>query len=201
MELSIAADIVIAKINDLKSRLDRPLLIAFDGRSGCGKSTLAELVAKRITAAIVTGDDFYSGGDDEKWESSTPEAKADQAIDWKRLRTEVLEPLLAGKPARWHPLAFTPGIGWTGWKDDVVVVQPAPVILLDVVYSARAELADIVDVSVLIELPDALRRARLITREGPAFMARWHAIWDSAENYYFSRMPAHSFDLVIRLES
>ena len=201
MDLSTAADTVISKINALKSRKDRPLLIALDGRSGCGKSTLADLIAQRISAAIVTSDDFYSGGNDEKWESFSPEVKADQAIDCKRLRMEALEPLLAGRPARWHPLAFTPGIGWTGWKEELVVVQPAPVILLDGIYSDRAELADIVDLRILIELPEELRRARLIAREGPDFMLRWHAIWDSAEDYYFSRMPPHSFDLVIRLES
>ena len=201
MDLSTAADTVVSKINALKSRKDRPLLIALDGRSGCGKSTLADLIAKRISAAIVTSDDFYSGGNDAKWESSSPEAKADQAIDWKRLRTEALEPLLTGRPARWHPLAFTPGIGWIGWKEESVVVQPAPVIILDGIYSVRAELADIVDLRVLIELPEELRRERLIAREGPDFMSRWHAIWDSAEDYYFSRMAPHSFDLVIRLES
>jgi uridine kinase len=75
------------------------------------------------------------------------------------------------------------------------------VIILDGAYSARPELADIIDVSVLIEVSDRLRRERLRVREGEAFMKKWHAMWDSAEDYYFSQVrPKESFDLVIRLE-
>jgi para-aminobenzoate synthetase len=72
--------------------------------------------------------------------------------------------------------------------------------MLDGAYSSRPELADVIDLSVLIECPDAARRLRLVEREGEAFMQRWHALWDVAEDYYFRHVrPAEAFDLRVWL--
>ncbi|HEY0754285.1 MAG TPA: sigma 54-interacting transcriptional regulator [Ktedonobacteraceae bacterium] len=41
--------------------------------------------------------------------------------------------------------------------------------------------------------------SRLIMREGPDFMQRWHALWDVAEDYYFTSVrPRSSFDLIVK---
>ena len=181
----------------LKSKT--PVLIALDGRSGTGKSTLAQAIAGRIESVIVVGDDFYSGGNDDAWSGFSPKEKVDKGIDWQRMRTQVLEPLLAEKSASWHPLDFLPEIGWIGWKDEVVSLEPAPVILLDGVYSTRPELSDLVDLAILVEADDQIRRKRLVVREGQAFMTRWHKLWDSAEDYYFTQIcPPSSFDMIVR---
>ena len=201
MNLQPAVNEIVSRMTAVGKRKGSPLLIAVDGRSGAGKSTLAQIIADRTGGVIVVSDDFYSGGSDDKWQGYSPQAKVDEVIDWRRLRSQVLEPLLAGKPASWHPLDFEPGRGWTGWKSEIVKVKPANVIILDGAYSARPELADIVDLSVLVEAPEQIRRERLRAREGDAFMERWHKIWDSAEDYYFFQVrPGGSFDLVIRLE-
>jgi len=72
------------------------------------------------------------------------------------------------------------------------------VIILDGAYSARAELADLVDLSVLIDVPAVIRERRLAAREEPAFLAAWHARWDIAEAFYFTHLrPATSFDLIV----
>lgn len=74
----------------------------------------------------------------------------------------------------------------------------ASVIVLDGVYSARPELADRVDLAVLVTLPEAMRRERLLAREGKEFMDAWHARWDVAEHHYFTEVrPRESFDLVL----
>jgi uridine kinase len=198
MDLETAADRVITRINECQS--DDRLLVAIDGRSGAGKTTLANLVAEGVGGVVVLGDDFYSGGTDEKWRGHSPEAKVAEVIDWKRLRRDVLESLLRGKPASWHPLAFTPGVGWTGWKDELITLQPARIVILDGAYSSRPELADILDLSVLVEAPEEVRSERLLAREGAAFMQSWHEIWDAAEDYYFSQVrPLSSFDVVVSL--
>ena len=201
MNLQPAVNEIVSRMTAVGKRKGSPLLIAVDGRSGAGKSTLAQIIADRTGGVIVVSDDFYSGGSDDKWQGYSPQAKVDEVIDWRRLRSQVLEPLLACKLASWHQLDFEPGRGWTGWKSEIVTVKPAIVIILDGAYSARPELADIVDLSVLVEVPEEIRRERLRAREGDAFMERWHKIWDSAEDYYFSQVrPVGSFDLVIRLE-
>ncbi|GHO50937.1 uridine kinase family protein [Ktedonospora formicarum] len=183
-------------------RHKNPVLVALDGRSGTGKSTIANELAKHGDGVVVVGDDFYSGGDDDVWSGISAEEKVAKVIDWQRMRKQVLEPLLAKRPAHWHPLDFHPERGWVGWKDETITLEPAPVILLDGAYSARPELADLVDLAILVEVNDITRRERLILREGPDFMSRWHRLWDPAEDLYFTYIrPRSSFDIVVSNEA
>jgi uridine kinase len=189
-------DAIVAEIRRLVAGRRTPLLVAVDGRSGAGKSTLAARLAARVGGAVVEGDDFYAGGTDAEWAQRSAEAKVDACIDWRRLKAEALEPLLAGRTAIWHPFNFASGVGLAA---HTVSRAPAAVIILDGVYSARPELQDLVGLAVLVDLSeDRVRRQRLEAREGKTFMDAWHALWDQAEDYYFSRVrPPTSFDLVV----
>jgi uridine kinase len=181
---------VMAAINMLTRDHGVPVLVAIDGRSGAGKSTLAARLAKLVDGVVVESDDFFSGGSDEEWAERTPEEKADRCIDWRRLRREALEPLLAGRAAEYRPFNFSTGFGLA---EHIVRREAKQVVVLDGVYSGRPELAEIVDLAVLVEVSDDLaRRQRLVDREGILFMTSWHALWDPAEDYYFAHMsPDH----------
>ena len=144
-----------------------PVLVALDGRSGTGKTTLADSIVTSLDAAIVQSDDFFAGGDESHWAALTPAERANACIDWRRLRTQALEPLLAGRSGRWHTFDFASGGGSATMTIDC---KPATVILLDGAYSSRPELADLIGLSVLLQLPDAIRRNRLRKREGTAYM-------------------------------
>jgi para-aminobenzoate synthetase len=63
-------------------------------------------------------------------------------------------------------------------------------------------LADLVDLAVLVVMPDDdARRRRLLAREGETFMAAWHALWDAAEDHYFANTAGTSrFNLVIEAD-
>ena len=196
--LQTACDDVVRKIEGLLETKS-PVLVAVDGRSGTGKSTLARAIADRLNAAVVVSDDFYAGGSEADWKARPPEERVEGVVDWRRMRAEALEPLLRGEPAKWHPLDFRPGVGWVGWKEEAVAVDPAPVIVLDGAYSARPELADLVDLSVVVEADEGSRQARLKDREDRSFLDRWHRLWDPAEDLYFGEIRRPSdFDLVVR---
>lgn len=172
-----------------------PLLAALDGRSAVGKSTLASRIAAETGAAVIDCDDFYSGGTGAEWDAMTPAQKAAHCIDWRRQRP-VLEALSAGRPAIWH------SYDWHADDDRLLGTptqcEPAPIVILEGVYSARPELADLLDLRVLIEAPPALRRDRLVLREGKDFRTDWNDRWTEAEDWYFSRvMPPETFDLVL----
>lgn len=123
-----------------------------------------------------------------------PRQRADRVIDWRRLEYEAIAPLRDGRVARYQPFDFDDGMGLAPHG---VVCNPQPVVILDGIYSGRPELAGIVDIAVLIELPDGLRRRRLTVREGTAFMKNWHPLWDVAGDYYFAHVcPPSRYDFV-----
>ncbi len=193
---------IVQRVQRLESERSKPLLIAIDGGSGSGKSTLACAAAEKLGAALVPGDDFFAAHiTAEAWTLRDVEARAADSIDWQRLRREALEPLLARKQARWHPFDFASGVrsdGAYGMLAEFVECAPANVIVLDGAYSARPELSDLIDLSVLIDVPVALRHERLRAREERTWLNAWHARWDGAEEYYLTHVrPASSFDLVI----
>jgi len=172
------------------------------GGSGSGKSSLAALVAEALGAVVVPGDDFFAATiPDAEWEARTPAARAADCIDWRRLRAEALEPLRAGRAAAWHPFDFVAGMrpdGTYPMAPDVVVRQPAAVIVFDGAYATRPELADLIDLSVLVDVPVEIRHQRLAAREDQQFLAAWHARWDAAEAYYLTHVrPKSAFDLVV----
>jgi hypothetical protein len=70
-------------------------------------------------------------------------------------------------------------------RSDFEEREPKPVIVLDGAYSSRPALADLIDCSVLVDVPVAARHERLAARAEKGFLASWHARWNAAEEYYF----------------
>jgi uridine kinase len=76
------------------------------------------------------------------------------------------------------------------------MLEPRPVVILEGVYAARPELADLLDLRVALVVPDEMRLARLITREGT--IGPWERQWHEAEEFYFEAvMPITSFGIVL----
>jgi uridine kinase len=203
-ELKVAADTITVRIQHLLVNSPGPILVALDGGSGAGKSTLALMLAEKLDVTLVQSDDFYAAHiPDAGWDARSPQERAADVIDWRRLRTEVLEPLLAGRVARWHPFDFGAGTrpdGTYAMSTAFVERTPASIIVLDGAYSARPELADLIDLSVLVEVPIDVRHQRLAAREEKDFLAAWHTRWDAAEEYYLTQVrPPASFDLIVRV--
>jgi uridine kinase len=178
------------------------LLVALDGGSGAGKSALAALLAQELDATCIPLDDFFAAQIPEaKWDAMSAPERARDVFDWHRVREQALEPLLAGQPACWHPFDFAAGQrpdGTYGKRAEPEKREPAPILLLDGAYSAGPQLADLVDLSVLVDVPISVRHARLAAREDPTFLAAWHARWDGVEAYYFTGVrPRSCFDLVV----
>jgi uridine kinase len=73
------------------------------------------------------------------------------------------------------------------------MVGAADVVIVDGVYSARPELADVVDLRIILEVPSDVRSRRLADRSDPEDLAHF---WDRAEQHYFTDIcPPDSFDL------
>lgn len=201
----LAYERVMAEVRRWRSSRQTPVVVALDGGSGAGKSTLAALIGQALDATVIPLDDFFSADiPDERWDRFTVEEKLEQVFDWERVRDQAIEPLLEGRPARWHAFDFESGIrpdGTYGMQAEVTEREPADVILIEGAYSAGPALADLVDLSILVDVPVEQRHARLRGRDDRDFLETWHRRWDPAERTYFRDVrPKSSFDLVVRLD-
>lgn len=190
MDTETAAGLVVDLVSN---RSGRPLLMAIDGASAAGTTTLATAVGRRLGASVVAGDDFYRDMPEQRRRDLTPAEGVEQFFDWQRLRRQALQPLRAGRAARYRPYDWRAG---TGLAQQLIEVPPTPVIVLDGVYSARPELHEEIDLAVLVETPPEERRRRLVAR-GHGNDAWWPR-WNAAEVLYYTTVrPARSFDLVV----
>lgn len=185
-----------------------PLVVAIDGRSGSGKSTLARDLAEALRTSgsgpvtVIEGDDFYRGGTAAAWDARAPDALVDGVIDWPEQR-RVLGELRAGRAATYRPFDWES----PAWEDDAaphgdqVTVPTGRVVILEGAYSARPELDEVVDLRLLLDVPPAVRAARLRRREAGAGgdgRPDWDGRWARAEDRYFGvHAPAERFDLVL----
>src|SRR5438132_1895003 len=87
----LAVDTVVTAIRACAVSPQR-LVVAIDGRSGSGKTTVAAAVAQAIGAVIVPCDDFFAASvSNTEWDRRTPEQRAADAIDWRRLKREAID--------------------------------------------------------------------------------------------------------------
>ncbi|MFN2237575.1 MAG: uridine kinase [Anaerolineales bacterium] len=193
---------IVCAINQILAHRS-PVLVALDGGSGSGKSTIASMLAQELDGVIVPLDDFYAANiPDWEWDARSTSARLRDVFDWGKLRREALAPLLAQRTARWYPFDFASGMrpdGTYAISPHPVERQPAPVILLEGAYSASPQIADLIDLKVLLDVPVQERHQRLEKRErDQLFLKRWHALWDDVEAYYFTEvMPKSAFDIVL----
>jgi uridine kinase len=177
-------------------------IVAIDGHGAAGKSTIAEAVAAATGAALVHTDDFF------QTQSPRPAPPLRPALpprpapppgrpaladyyDWRRLRTQALEPLRARLGAAFRRFDWERGSG----LDGTVTVEPSDLILVEGVYSAAPELGDLVDRSVFVDTPEQERLRRLRGRVKPE---EWDDQWLLAERAYFDAIrPPSSFDLIV----
>jgi len=192
---SPAAEAVLAAVDGL-GPVSRPLVVALDGFSGSGKSTLAAGLSLARPATLLHGDDFYSpelaGLDFFQRERLVDADVAARVFDWRRLRDEALGPLTQSEPARFRPYDWVADGGRLGAE---VEVGPGDLVVLEGVYSARPELADLVDLSVYVHVDDEVRRRRLGSRPDDPHLV---GFWERGESYYFAvTRPVDTFDLVV----
>jgi hypothetical protein len=132
--------------------IDRPTMIAVDGRSSSGKTTLARRLAAAHPKPVVVHTD------DIAWRHAV--------LDWADLlRFGVLEPARRGEPVRYRPPKWD-----EHGRDGAIEVPPGTtVVVVEGVGAARCELAPLFDATVFVQSDadeiDRRNRARVAAGE------------------------------------
>jgi len=87
---------------------------------------------------------------------------------WPRLEEWVLEPLRSGRPGRYRRYDWAQA-AFAEWHD----VPVAPVLVIEGVTVARAEVRPELTLSVWIDAPAEIRLVRGIARDGEALRPQW----------------------------
>jgi uridine kinase len=154
-------------------------LVAIDGPGGAGKSTLAgQLSAAAEGAPVVHTDDFASADNPINW--------------WPRMLEQVIAPLTEGRPARFQRYDW-PTESLAEWH----TLEPAPIVIIEGVSSARLEWARHLTYVIWVETPRDVRLQRAVERDGPDALDDWE-FWMAEEDAHYARDPTRQrSDLVI----
>lgn len=182
IDVDLQLDPALAKANPAGATLARllhpparrPWLIGIDGRSGAGKTTLADqltaVLRPVLDVTVFRLEDLYPG-----WDGL--EAGVRTYVD------TVLTPLRAGRDAEWTAWDWL-----TGSPGTPRLTRVAEVVVLEGVGACSAAARGLLDVSVWVELPTALRYDRALSRDGEYYARHWEQ-WAAQEDAYLAADP------------
>jgi uridine kinase len=161
------AERVLELVDDRPPTLGSGRLVCVDGPAGSGKTTLAGEIAALTGAPVVHMDNLYEGWD------GLP--RVGDQLD------RLLLPLSRNRPGSYRR--------WDWYADrwaEVVVVPPAPLLVVEGVASGSRSYAGLVTVLVWVEVPVDLRLERGLARDGVELDEHLRA-WAVAEQDHFAR--------------
>lgn len=155
--------------------------IGVDGKGATGKTSLAARIAAALPGSVIVHIDDFARPDLRGWERD-------------RFVRQVLEPLLAGRSARYQRWDFDRNLG-AEWHTVPVGVP----VVVEGVSATDVRLGVPWDFTIWIEVPYELRLARARERDGPEMMERWLTDWMPSEDAYEREQhPQDRVDLVYR---
>ncbi|GGC80419.1 hypothetical protein GCM10011512_03970 [Tersicoccus solisilvae] len=162
------------------STAPRTQVIGVDGRSGAGKTTLAAGLARALGTAGRDGpqggpgavrvfhlEDLYPG-----WDGL--------AAGMEAYRREVLEPLAAGRAARWTAWDWEAGA-----PGAIRRIEPGGLVIAEGVGAGHAAARPALDALVWLDLPADRRRQRALDRDGAVFRPHWSR-WATQERAWLA---------------
>ena len=147
--------------------------VAIDGPDGAGKTVFADALADTLrahgrTVVRVSVDGFhqprsvrYRRGRD------SPEGFWLDSYDYSRFRADVLDPLGPGGSRRYRSAAHDVGTD-AALHPEPRLAEPGSVLVVDGIFLNRAELADVWDLSVFLDVPFGVTALRMAERDGIA---------------------------------
>lgn len=141
-------------------------LICLDGPAGSGKTSLAASIAALAPAQVVHMDDLYEG-----WGG---------LLDGQKHAAALLAPLSESRPGTycpfdWHTMARGPER----------TLAPSPLLILEGVGSWSRQIAAWVTTLVWLDAPAAVRRPRVLERDGDSIAPYWDD-WAHDEDAVFA---------------
>jgi uridine kinase len=164
-------------LRDVRS-VRRTALVAIDGFGGAGKSHFAaRLAAAQPGVTVVHTDDFAA------W---------DTGLDWRRLRDQVLDPLVDDRPARYQRYDWIEA-RLAEWHE----LCPGGIVVVEGVSSYRTSLAGAYDLALWVQTPREICLRRGLERDGKAALALWQRWMAEEDGYVAMERPDERAAIVV----
>lgn len=170
-------DRLAARLRAAPPRAGSTRVAAIDGPAGSGKTTLADRLAAGLGAPVVHMDDLYPGWD----------GLADAP---GKLRGWVLEPLAAGRRARYRRYDWNAG-AYAEWVD----VPEAGALVVEGCGSGARAAAPYLSLLVWVDAPHDVRMVRGIGRDGEIFRPHWERWADQERELFAAERTAERADV------
>ena len=167
----------------LRIRMHKHPLVTIDGPCASGKTTLAARLAEMISAAVVHTDDYVVP---HAQKTAGRLAVPGGNCDADRLLREAVLPWKQNLPVR---------VRRYDCKADLFLPEePLPdrdVLILEGCYCNLPEIRQEADVRIFLDIDRTVQEARLLRRETPESLKRFHERWIPLEEAYFEafRLP------------
>ena len=142
-------------------------LMGIGGCGGAGKSTLARRVAEEWPGTEVVATDAF-------WDGSS--------FDLGRLRTEVLDPLLANAAVTFDEWDWA-----SKTRRPARAVRPEGLVVIEGVCALHQMFRDDLDIRLWVDAPREVRLERGVARDGEASRQQWETVWMPNEAAYIER--------------
>jgi uridine kinase len=154
--------------------------VGVDGLGAAGKTTLAARLAAALPGAVVVAVDDFARPLVRGW-------------DRDRFTAQLLEPLLAGRTARYQRWDFDADTG-AEWAE----VRPGHPVVVEGVSATDVRVPVPWDLTLWVDVPREERRRRAYARDGAERWPRWVTDWfPSEEAYEAEQRPQDRVDLVV----
>lgn len=167
---------LISKLESLKNQKN-PVIAAIDGMCASGKTTLAHLLSSALNAPVYHMDDFFLPPI-KRTKKRLSEAGGN--VDYERFRTDVLDPILSGKPFSFRPFDCS-----VMELSEPVLCIPSPLSIVEGSYSCHPTLEKDYDLKIFLSVDPDTQLERIRVRNGEKMLERFKNEWIPMENRYF----------------
>lgn len=167
---------LISRLDALKQKKNGAI-VAIDGMCAGGKTTLSSLLGAVFASPVYHMDDFFLPPS-KRTEKRLSEPGGN--VDYERFRSDVLDPLLSGKPFSFRP--FDCSIMDFA---SPVLCEPSPLSIVEGSYACHPTLIQDYDFKIFVSVDPALQLERIRLRNGEGMLKRFVSEWIPMEMRYF----------------
>lgn len=181
---------VVAEIRRLmEEKEEERFIVAIDGKCGSGKTILGTYLQQIFDCNLFHMDDFFLQNHQRTDERL---AEAGGNVDYERFRSEVLEPLLAGRTVKYRTFNCM-----TRVIDGEYDISPKKLNIIEGSYSQHPYFNHPYDLCVFLDIDERTQSENIRKRNGAEKLELFREKWIPMENRYFDTFNIKEKSMVI----